>query len=122
MDPPFTLPFDRFWAWLVTHPACILRAGTPEAVLFDDDDLHWHFAAEDERTLLVQVLHGKRLVGELVVDPEQIAYVEAVPSEQSDEFVFEAISETENDRFAAWIFVLVHGWEESGDLDAARVH
>ena len=36
MEPPFTLPFEKFWNWLVTHPNCILRAGTPEAVLYDD--------------------------------------------------------------------------------------
>lgn len=122
MESPFTVPFDRFWAWLVTHPNCILRAGTPEAVLFDDEDLHWSFMVEDEHTLLVQVLRGKRLVGELAIDPEQVAYVEAVPSEQPDEFVFEAISETESDRFAAWVFVLVHGWEDEGEPGAARVH
>jgi len=122
MDPPFTLPFERFWAWLMTHPNCILRAGTPEAVLFDDDDLHWHFASEDERTLLVQLLRGKRLLGEIVVDPEQVAYVEGAPPEQPDEHVFELISETENDRFAAWVFVLTHGWDEDGDFTAGRVH
>ena len=57
-----TLAFDAFWTWLQAHPNCIIRAGTPEAVLYDDEDLHWHFTAEGSDTLVVQVLRGKRLV------------------------------------------------------------
>ncbi len=44
-DSP-TLAFDEFWRWLVLHPNCIVRAGTADSVLYDDDDLHWHFANE----------------------------------------------------------------------------
>ena len=33
-----TLTFDKFWTWIQAHPNCILRAGTPESVIFDDDD------------------------------------------------------------------------------------
>ena len=128
MNPPYTLDFQTFWRWLVVHPNCILRAGTPEAVLYDDDDLHWHFAMENERTLLIQVLRGKRLVGELLLEPEQVAYVEAVSQEQPDEHTFELITEAENDRFAAFFFVLVHGYDpgeseaEGGALTPGRVH
>ena len=122
MDPPYTLPFATFWAWLQAHPNCLLRAGTPEAILYDDDDLHWYLAAEDNRTLLVQVLRGKRLVGELLLDPEQITYVQAAPRERDDEHVFELVSETENDRFAAYFFVLIHGYEEEGSEGSDAVH
>ena len=62
-----TLPFDAFWSWLQAHPNCIIRAGTPEAVLYDDDDLHWHFSAEGPDTFLVQLQRGKKLVGEMMV-------------------------------------------------------
>ena len=34
-----TLTFDRFWRWLKRHPNCIVRAGTPDATLFDQEDL-----------------------------------------------------------------------------------
>jgi hypothetical protein len=72
MDENATLAFAVFWEWLITHPNCILRAGTPEAVIFDDDDLHWHFAtAVEDGTPVVQVLRGKRLLGELLLIPEQ---------------------------------------------------
>ena len=124
MEPPFTLPFETFWNWLVTHPNCILRAGTPEAVLYDDEDLHWHFAAEGGSTLVVQVLRGKRFVGELLVDPEPVTYVQAVPGDREDEHTFELIAEGETDRVAAYFFVLVHGYEdqEPASFTATRVH
>ena len=117
MDPPFTLPFDVFWNWLINHPNCILRVGTPEAVLYDDDDLHWNFTAEGATTLLVQVLRGKRLMGELLVEPEPITYVQGVQGQRDDEHVFELISETEKDRVSAFFFVLTHGYEDEAESD-----
>lgn len=124
MDPPFTLQFDTFWNWLVTHPNCILRAGTPEAVIYDDDDLHWHFATEGATTLLVQVLRGKRLMGELLMDPEQITYVQGVAGQHEDDHVFELISETEKDRIVAYFFVLAHAYEDEDErpFTPGRVH
>ena len=38
------LSFDEFWEWLMGHPNCILRAGTPDTILFDDEDFYWHLA------------------------------------------------------------------------------
>ena len=124
MTEPVTLSFDTFWSWLVTHPNCILRAGTPEAVIYDDDDLHWHFAAEDAETLLVQVLRGKRFVGELLIRPEQVSYVQGGPTDQENEYSFEAIAETERERYAAYFFTLTHGFDESGErtFSEGRVH
>ncbi len=122
MEAAFTLPFSTFWSWLLAHPNCILRAGTPEAVLYDDDDLHWHFAAEGERTLLVQVLRGKTLVGELLLEPDQVSYVQAVPPERPDENTFELMSDGEGESFAAYFFVLAHGYEEEAAHTPARVH
>ena len=118
-----TMPFDEFWRWLMAHPNCILRAGTPDSVLYDDEDLHWHFAAEEPSTLLVQVLRGKRLLGELLLDPEQISYVQAAPPERADEHVFELMVENEQERFAAYFFALVHGMEEGESaFSPGRIH
>ena len=72
MQPPFTLPFETFWSWLMGHPNCILRVGTPEVVLYDDEHLHWHFATYEESTLVVQLLYGKRAMGEVFIDPDGI--------------------------------------------------
>jgi hypothetical protein len=122
MDAPFTLTFETFWKWLTLHPSCIVRAGTPEAALYDDEDLHWIFAAEDASTLLVQLLRGKKLVGELFVEPESINHVEAVPSQRDDEHIFELIATGEQDRFVAYFFVLVHGFDEEAPPSTGRVH
>jgi hypothetical protein len=122
MDAPFTLPFETFWAWLASHPNCILRAGSPEAVIYDDEDFHWHFASEPPRTLLVQVIRGKRLVGEILLDPEAVSYAQAVSSEQEGEHIFELISETPTDRTVAFFFVLTHGYEEAEATSHSRVH
>ena len=61
-DTTPTLSFAAFWEWLKTHPNCILRAGTREAVVFDDDDFHWDFTSDGNASWLVQVIRGKRLV------------------------------------------------------------
>ena len=105
-----TLAFDAFWTWLQAHPNCIIRAGTPEAVLYDEENLHWHFTAEGSDTQVVQLVRGKSLVGEMLVAPGDIAYVQGVASEE-EEYVFELISETETERVAAYYFVVSHAYD-----------
>jgi hypothetical protein len=117
-----TLSLSQFWDWVVTHPNCILRAGTPETVLYDDEDLHWHFAAEGPEMLVVQLLRGKRLLGEMLVAPEHISFVNGVQGEQDGEFVFELVQEADNDRFAAYFFVLAHGYDHESPATPSRVH
>jgi hypothetical protein len=107
-----TLPFETFWNWLTRHSNCIVRAGTADAILFDDEDLHWHFAS-DGPALFIQVIRGKRLMGELVVDPERVTYVQGFSEEQEGEFAFELISEGKTERAAAYFFVLTHGYDEN---------
>ncbi len=114
-----TLAFDAFWTWVQAHPNCILRAGTPETVLYDDDELHWHFTAEGTDTLVVQVLRGKRLLGEILVAPADVAYVQAVAGDE-EEYVFELITETETDRMAACYFVLSHAHEPQDHAGSGR--
>jgi len=116
---PVSLPFEKFWAWACAHQNCILRAGTPDVLLFDHDDYHWHFAVEDERTHVVQLARGKELVGELVMLVDDIAYVHCELSE-NDEFICECIVETENRRDAAYHFVMIHGYEEEAETPGPR--
>jgi len=122
MELRTTLQFDPFWQWLQRHPNCILRAGTPEAVLYDDDDLHWHFGVEDERVLVVQLIRGKRIIGELLLEPETVTYVEEVPSEAAEEHVFELLAEAEDGRFAPYFFVMAHGLELDEPATQRHVH
>lgn len=117
-----TLSFEAFWGWLQAHPNCIVRAGTPEAVVYDEEDVHWHFAAEGTDTLVVQAMRGKKLVGEILVVPSDVAYVQGVAGEE-DEYTFELISEGERDRVAAYYFVLSHGYEaQTGGTPGRAVH
>ena len=109
-DSP-TLAFDEFWRWLILHPNCIVRAGTADCVLYDDDDLHWHFASEAAETFLCQLIRGKRLLGEMVIKSETISYVQGYRGDHDDEFVFEMIAEAEEDRTALYFFVLSHAFD-----------
>ena len=110
-DPIATLSFEVFWDWLLRHPNCILRAGTPDAVLYDDEDLHWHFAI-DGATCFAQIIRGKRLMGEIAIDGERVSYVQPLVEEPEGEFVFELLSESETERLAAYFFVLSHAYDE----------
>ncbi len=107
-----TLPFDKFWVWLQAHANCILRAGTPEVILFDHDDYHWHLAAEDEMTLILQLVRGKELVGEMVLMPADVAYVQVIEGDTED-VTFECIVESENMREVAYHFVMAHAYDEA---------
>lgn len=118
MDGPMS--FDTFWTWLLRHHNCILRAGTEDAVLYDDDDLHWHFAQEDASTWVVQLFRGKQLAGELFVEPERVSYVQVAPAEE--EVSFELVQEDEHGAYAAYLFVLSHGFEDDDRPEKARVH
>ena len=120
-----TLSFERFWKWLQKHPNCILRVGTPETTLFDDEEYHWHFAEEADGTHLVQLVRGKRLVGEIAVVPADVTYVQAEPPEPGvpeEEFRFECISETPIDRIAAYFFVLSHAFDETEEQTTRWTH
>lgn len=113
---PSTLPFETFWKYLEAHPNCIVRAGTPEAALYDDEDLHWHFATGQDGTVLVELIRGKKLVGDLVIAPSDVSYVQVEPEPDArDEWRFDLISETKDDRVSTHFFVMTHGYEGGDD-------
>jgi hypothetical protein len=107
-----TLSFEKFWQWLQGHSNCILRAGTPEVLLFDHEDYHWHMASEDESVLVVQLVRGKELVGEMVVLSNEISYVQC-ESGEGEEYVFDCVVETEAAREVAYHFVMAHAYDET---------
>ncbi|HRR56982.1 MAG TPA: hypothetical protein P5057_08430 [Acidobacteriota bacterium] len=120
MDQPVTLSFESFWGWLQGHSNCIARAGTEDAVFYDDEEFHWHFG-EVEDLKSVQILSGKRLVGEFYMDPERVSYVQILPAESGEEWVFELVEETEDGRYTAYVFVLVHDYNEQSSVKR-RIH
>lgn len=121
MNVTHTLEFRPFWDWLIHHPNCILRAGTFSTVLYDDDDLHWQFVAE-ETALYVQILKGKRLTGEIMVEPDPISYVQVQESDRDGEWIFELITEDHKERYPAYFFVLTHGFEDDEESGGRAVH
>ena len=106
-----TIPFDKFWTWLAGHSNCVLRAGTPEVVLLDQDDFHWMLRSEDEHTCVVQLCRAKDLVAELLLFPAEVAYVQFETGEAEGEFLFECVVESERSREVAYHFVLSHEYD-----------
>ncbi|MBS1110163.1 MAG: hypothetical protein H6Q88_2155 [Anaeromyxobacteraceae bacterium] len=110
-----TLPFERFWKWLKHHPNCILRAGTSEAWLYDQDDLHWHLEDGPERRASVQVLRGKQVLGELVLDVRDVVFVQATLDSEEDgerRYLFEVVGGDRAEPYAVYHFLVAHGFEE----------
>lgn len=116
-----TLTFETFWQWLLQHPNCILRAGSQSAIIFDDDDLHWSFAANDAG-VFAQLIRGKRLVGELAIDPHRVAHVQSLGEEPEGEWTFELVDERSTELVAAYFFVLSHGFDEEPAESDRAVH
>lgn len=110
-----TYTFEAFWSWLMRHPNCILRAGTAEAALYDDEDFHWHFASEGT-AVYVQVIRGKHLIGEIGIDTERISYVQYVGEDPESEHMFELVVENEANSSASHFFVLSHSFDEEGQV------
>ena len=110
-----TLAFDRFWRWLKRHPDCLLRAGTPDAFLYDQDDLHWRLDEDEERAPTVRLLRGKALLAELVFEVRDILFVQVTPDPDGGEgqHLFEIIGGGD-EPYAIYHFLLAHGFEEEG--------
>jgi hypothetical protein len=110
MADPIVLTFEKFWHWLQGHPNCILSVGTPDAVIYDQEEFHWHFAKEGDTTLLVQVMRGKELVGEILLPAGEVAFVEGA-AKSNEEFVFECMVQGDEGPVAAYHFTLSHGYD-----------
>jgi hypothetical protein len=109
------LTLDSFWRWAAAHYNCILRAGSDQCVIYDQRYLHWHLIEEEQDLLVVQVVRGKDLVSELVIDARQVAYVES--SVQDDENVlFELVGDVNGEPVPLYHFVMAHGFDD----DAGR--
>ena len=109
-----TLAFDRFWRWLKRHPNCILRAGTSDAFLYDDEDLHWHLEEDEERTPTIQVLRGKQLLGEIVIEAREVMFVQAMPDPDGEQgqFLFELVGGSGDDHVVHRVGLVAHGFDE----------
>lgn len=103
------LTLGQFWKWIKEHPNCILRASTPESYLYDHDHLHWHLTEEDDSVRVVQLIHGKQLVAEIVIDPRDLLYVQVSPdTEQPEHFLFEIVAGPKHDANTVCAFLMAH--------------
>ncbi len=109
-----TLSFDRFWRWLRGHANCIVRAGTPDVYLHDQEAFHWHLEEDAERNPVVQLVWAKLLVAEIVLEVREVLYVEATPDEGGEEgqFLFELVGGSKEEPYALYHFVLAHAFQE----------
>lgn len=112
-----TVKFEQFWAWLRDHANCILRAGTEEVWLFDHEELHWHLDNDANRNPVVQLIQGKRLLAEFVMEARDLLFVQATPEGPAtaageQPTLFECITSAGGENFAAYHFVLAHPFEE----------
>lgn len=113
------LSFDEFWRWLQGHPNCILTAGTADTILCDHEQFHWHFAQDEDQRPLVQLIWGKNLIGELVLNPRDITYVQC-ERRGDEEFLFECVTVTNNDPSAAYLFTLSHDYNSNEPVKTGR--
>ena len=116
-----TIPFDQFWSWLKAHRNCVVRAGTPYAMLMDHDDYHWDVLSEPGDTQILQLVRGKDLVGEIIVLAAEIAYVQR-PETDGDDQVFECVVETPHAQEVAYYFVMAHDYEEESTPSRSWTH
>ena len=111
-----TLSFDRFWKFLKRHANCIVRAGTADTFLYDQDAFHWRLDEDEDRNPILQLVWAKSLVAELVMDVRDVLYVEATPDPDGEagHFVFELVGGSKDEPYAVYHVVLTHGFEEEG--------
>ena len=108
-----TLPLDRFWRWLKQHANCIVRAGGGDVWLHDQEAFHWHLEEDEDRNPVVQLVWGKLLVGEMVLEAREVLYVQATPDPDAPEpgqFLFELLGGT-GEPEALYHFLMAHGFE-----------
>jgi hypothetical protein len=120
-----TLAFDRFWRWLKHHANCIVRAGTVDTFLHDQEAFHWHLEEDEERNPVVQVVSGKLLVAEMVLDIRDVLYVEATPEVSGGEagqFLFELVGGSKEEPYAVYHFVVAHGLVDEDRHPAGLKH
>ncbi|HTN50998.1 MAG TPA: hypothetical protein VML50_01240 [Anaeromyxobacter sp.] len=109
-----TLTFDRFWRWLKRHSSCILRAGTPDTYLYDQEDLHWHLEEDEDRVPTAQLVRGKQILGEVVIEVRDLLYVQVLPDPEGEagQFLFELVGGGGEEPYAVYHFLLAHGFDE----------
>jgi hypothetical protein len=122
---PATAPltFDQFWRWLSEHRDCVVRAGTEDLMLFDHELMHWDFFEEAEGRGIVQLIFGKTLVGELMLERSEVLFVQSSPNVEepkSGEWFFECLGGPRDESYPLFVFVMSHGMEGVADHSSLK--
>jgi hypothetical protein len=119
-----TLAFDRFWRFLKQHANCIVRAGTVDTFLYDQEAFHWRLDEDEDRNPVIQLVWAKLLVGELVLDVRDVLYVEATPDEEGEagHFLFDLVGGSKEEPYAVYHVVMTHAFEDDGAHAAGLKH
>jgi len=126
---PVVLSFEQFWQWLQGHPNCIISAGTPDTVIYDHDDHHWQLHQEGQEQMLVQVIRGKSLIGEILIPAGSVSYVQGEPHGEAEgdaegEYIFDCFVDGPQGPVATYYFTLAHEYtpEEEPPRQGRWVH
>lgn len=82
--------------------------------VFDHDSLHWDFFDEDDGRAVCQVLLGKALVAEIVIERSDVLFVQSSSDPEDptrNAWVFECVGGTRDDNYPLFTFVMTHGIE-----------
>jgi len=113
------LSIDQFWKWAAIHYNCILRAGNETILVFDYDYLHWHLVEEEDELLVVQIIRGKDIITELVIDRRMVMYVESNPQDDGN-VLFELVGSVQGEPMALFHFLMSHGYEDEDERPAHK--
>lgn len=108
------LTFDAFWRWIQEHRNCVLRVGSADVMLMDNEMVHWDFFDEDDGRAVVQAILGKALIGEVIIERSDVLFVQTSPDlEQpgSQAWNFELIGGSRDENYPLFSFLLSHGME-----------
>src|SRR5512137_508187 len=108
------LTFDQLWRWLQEHRNCVVRAGSADVMLMDSELTHWDFFEEEDGRAVCQLILGKSLVGEVVIERADVLFVQASPDveqAQAGHWMFECFGGSREDAYPLFVFVTTHGME-----------
>ena len=80
-------------------------------MLYDQEDLHWHLIEEEDELLVAQLVRGKSLIAELVIDARQITYVESAV-QPDDTVLFQLVGDINGEPVPLYHFLMSHDYEE----------
>ncbi len=104
-----SLTMDEFWAWLNLHYNCILRAGGPGFVLYDQADVHWHLGTDPDGITFVQLIRGKETTAELYFNPADVHYVQPTAGEE-EQVLFECMGASDG-QVPLCHFLMTHDYD-----------